>query len=415
MGRPGKLVPGRPALDLAANVLATPEPPLASLDRIVPAPVFAPDGSLVLNPGYHPAGRIYYAPTPGLVVPSVPDRPTDAELAAAVALYRGDLFGDFPFEGDADRAHVLALALTPYLRDLIDGPTPLYLIQAPTPGTGKTLLAQVALYPFLGAPVAAMAEGRDEEEWRKRVTAALLALLPVVLIDNLRLPLAAASVSAALTSRTWSDRVLGVSEVAEVTVRNIWVATANNPTLSEETARRTISARLDARCDRPWRRDGFRHADLIGWADERRGDLIAAALTIGRAWLAAGRPKGERTLGMFESWSAVLGSVLEVAGVPGFLDNLDDFYAEADAEGEAWRAFLGAWREEHGDEEVTAAELLQLATETLDLGEGGERSRITRLGRKLGESRDRQFGDLRLERPRVLRGSNLYTLREVAR
>ena len=39
--------------------------------------------------------------------------------------------------------------LLPFVRELIDGPTPLHLIEKPTPGTGGTLLATVAaLYTF---------------------------------------------------------------------------------------------------------------------------------------------------------------------------------------------------------------------------------------------------------------------------
>lgn len=39
--------------------------------------------------------------------------------------------------------------LNPFVRDLIDGPTPLHLIEAPVAGTGKGLLASIAMLPAL--------------------------------------------------------------------------------------------------------------------------------------------------------------------------------------------------------------------------------------------------------------------------
>jgi len=55
-----------------------------------------------------------------------------------------ELLIDFPFADEASRANALALLLLPYVRPLIVGPTPLHLITAPTQGTGKDLLAQLA-------------------------------------------------------------------------------------------------------------------------------------------------------------------------------------------------------------------------------------------------------------------------------
>src|SRR5207244_2518221 len=99
--------------------------------------------------------------------------------------------------------------------------------------------------------------------------------------------------------------------------RAVWLASGNNTKLSRELIRRTLWCRLDARVDAPWERSEFRHPHLIRWAKENRGALVHAALTLCQAWVAAGRPAGQRTLGMFEGWAEVVGGVLEVAGVPG--------------------------------------------------------------------------------------------------
>lgn len=414
--REGKARPAHPPLPVVKDMLARPNPPLPILTRIIEAPVFAPDGSLHLAPGYSPASRAYYAPAPGFAVPPVPDRPSAADLERARALLLGELLGDFPFISDAERAHALALLLLPAARELIDGTTPLHLIEKPTPGTGASLMADLLAHLVTGRRPGSMTEGCDEDEWRKRITAKLRGGPSVVLIDNVRRRLEAAALSAALTSDPWEDRLLGATEQVRVPVRCAWVATGNNPRLSDEIARRTVRIRLDARTDRPWLRDGFRHPDLRAWAAGRRGELVWATLTLIQAWLAAGRPEGKASLGGFERWAKAMGGILEVAGVPGFLENLGAFYEESDAEGAAWRSLVAAWWAYHGDREVGAAELFLLLTSPdgdsidLGLGEGTDRALKTRFGKALGAKRDRQFGDLRIVRVGVLHSAQRWRL-----
>jgi hypothetical protein len=112
------------------------------------------------------------------------------------------------------------------------------------------------------------------------------------------------------------------------------VATANNPTLSTEISRRCIRIRIDPRVDKPWQREGVKHPKLRTWITDHRGDLIWAALVLCRYGLQHGTVG--RPLGSYESWSDVLGRILQGAGFPGFLGNLDALYDRADVEGAAW-------------------------------------------------------------------------------
>ena len=390
-----------PPVNVINDMLATPAPPLPILRGIAQAPIFASDGTLQTTPGYHPRSGVFYAPAKGFSVPDVSERPTAEELNKARALICDDLLGDFPFVEEPEQAHAIALAAIPFLRDLIDGPTPLHLIEKPSPGTGATLLVDMLTFPALGYPVAVMTEGRDEDEWRKRITSKLRTMPAFVSIDNLRRRLDSAAVSSAITSRSWEDRKLGATEMLKIPVRCAWIATGNNPALSTEIARRTVRIRLDAHQDRPWLRTGFRHENLRAWAEENRGQLVWAMLTMIRAWLVAGRPKGTARLGMFEQWSEVIGGVLSVAGIPGFLGNLSQFYEASDAEGETWRTFLGAWLEQFGAQEVSGKELWPLAVEAdLSLGDKSEQSQRIRLGTLIGEKRDRVY-DLSTGRVRI--------------
>ena len=116
---------------------------------------------------------------------------------------------------------------------MVDGPTPLHLIEKPTPGTGATLMVDAIATILTGAGASVMTEGRDDEEWRKRITAKLRQIPALVLIDNLRHELDSSALAAALTAPFWEDRILGASEMARLPIRCVWIATGNNPELLE--------------------------------------------------------------------------------------------------------------------------------------------------------------------------------------
>ncbi|MGA2621555.1 MAG: hypothetical protein ABSF26_28465 [Thermoguttaceae bacterium] len=399
-------VPASPPKDVVRDVLAQPDMPLPVLIRIVEAPIYAADGTLQTSPGYHRTGRIYYAPAIGLVVPDISAEPTPNEISTARQLVCEELLGDFPITSESELAHAVALFLLPFAREIIgNGATPIHLVEKPSPGTGATLMVDCLAYPAIGRPVAAMTEGRDEEEWRKRLTSKFRMCATYIFIDNLGRRLDSPTVSAAVTAPSWEDRILGHSEIIRVPVRCVWVASGNNPSVSNEISRRTIRIRLDAKTDQPWLREGFRIPNLRAWVKDNRGRLIWAALTMIRAWLVAGRPAGSRTLGMFEQWAETIGGILDVVGIPGFLGNLDDFYQESDAESAAWQSFILAWWERFQDQEVKVAELWETikGDVMLPILADSEQAQKIRLGKLLSDKRDRTFSVEIQGQPTLLR------------
>jgi hypothetical protein len=414
INRKGELVPAPPPTGLVKGLLATPDTNLPILAGIVSTPVFGRNGTLLTEPGYHPDARLLYHAASGFTVPPIPERPGEAEIAAARTLILDDLLGEFPFIGAAERAHAVVLLLLGFVRAMIDGPTPLHMIEKPTPGTGATLMVDAIATILTGVGASVMTEGRDDEEWRKRVTAKLRQIPSLVLIDNLRHELDSSALAAALTAPFWEDRILGVSEMARLPIRCTWIATGNNPSFSNEMARRLVRIRLDARVDQPWRRDGFRHPDLMGWVRSNRGRLVAACLTLCQGWIAAGRPRGRRSIGSYENWAQTLGGILETAGIEGFLGNLNEALEAADTEGEAWRAFVQVWWDRFGTADVGVADLFDLAVRAdpaIDIGDGSERSQRTRFGKLLPKLRDRVF-KLPYRRVRIARGERSHQARQ---
>lgn len=385
-----------PLTDVMRDMLADPRPPLPALNRVVRAPVCGPDGTIAYRTGYDPGAGNYNA---GPAVAPVPDDPTPAQVAAARSFLLDEFLGDFPFTGDAERAHALSLLLNPFLRDLVDGPTPLYLIEAPAAGTGKGLLAHMLTLPALGAPPVLLPPAGNEEETRKRLTAALVDLPEAILLDNVTRSIDSASLAAALTATMWTDRLLGRSETRSVRIRATWIATANNPSMSREIARRIIRIRMDAQAERPEERAGFRHRHLARWAADHRRELIAAALTLVQAWLAAGAPMGDQVLGSFDDWAQVHGGVLDVAGVPGFLANRRNARYAISDEDAVIAEFVERWWALKGGAVVASKDLYEIARDLGDYPMGNsstENGMRMSFGRHLSKQDGRVFGRYRV-------------------
>jgi hypothetical protein len=398
-----------PVRDVARDMLVYPHPELPHLEAVASAPVFDRDGTLVSTPGYHPSARLWYRHD-GLQIGAIPERPTPDEVAAARSLLIDDLLVDFPFTADSDRAHALAALLLPFVRRMVAGCTPIHLLEAPTPGSGKGLLADLVSILILGRTCDPTTLSRDEDETRKKITSVLLKAQPVILLDNIKDGVDSAQLASALTSERWSDRILGQSRMIDLPNRATWIVTGNNLHLSLEIARRSVRVRIDAKVDQPWKRTGFKHDPLRDWVRTHRAELVRALATLVRAWLAAGQPTGARVLGSFESWARVVGGILEHAGIPGFLQDTDQLYEAADADGQEWREFASAWWTKFGPRWVTASDLLALALERDLLGsivrDKAQRAQKIRLGKALSTMRDRHLASYRVL---VGRNSNAKT------
>lgn len=360
--------------DLLANADVIAETGVPTLRQVVHCPVFAPDGTLHAERGYSPVTKCWYEPRGDLDVGEIPAEPSDEDVHRAAVDLTVDYLGDFAFEEDADRVHALALLLLPFARQLIPGPTPLHLVEASTPGTGKGLLAKAIFLLSYGAEVPSMTECRDEGEWSKSLTAKFATGQQVILIDNVSKVLSSAKLASALTQPVWEDRLLGGSRMLVTPVRHVFVATGNNVSMSREIVRRTVRCRMNAKMEHPWLRDKFHHDDLIAWGTENRSRLVRAALTLIRSWLVRGRRWWVgRALGSFEDWSRTVGGIIDnaressarVTGRPyepsAFLGNLQDLYAAASDDVEDERRLVELWHAAFGEREVPARELLPLA------------------------------------------------------
>lgn len=397
-------VPCAPVRDVARDMLAFPSPRLPAIESVAATPLFARDGRLVAARGYDAEERLWLEPARNLRQLAVAD--PLREIARSKELLLTELLGDFPFVNTSDRAHAVAAILLPFVRRMIDGPTPLHLFEAPVAGTGKSLLANVVSVIVQGVPAEARSFSNQEEEARKMLTAELARGRPLILLDNAneRRKIDSPTLAAVLTAHIWSDRILGRTEMTDLPNLALWVLTANNPSVSMEIARRCVRVRIDPHQDRPWMRSDFRHPNLVAWAMENRAALVRACIVLTQHWIDAGQPAGGRPLGSFERWAAVIGGILECAGIEGFLGSLEELYEEADTEGALWREFVQAWWEAFGSEVKHVGELCRFCEEHdligAVLGDKSERSQQQILRKALARRRDQVFGNRRLMLPK---------------
>ncbi len=337
------------------DILALGVWPFPPLDTIVEFPVFRPDGTLLETQGYDSITRLYYAPTPNLHIPAIPEYPTDDDILASVALIH-EVIGEFPYENEASYANAFGLLLTPLIRQAIHGHVPLALIDATRPGSGKSLLAETVSMIATGRKAAMMTAPYDDDEWRKRIASTLAEGATIIVIDNVKAKIQSASLDGALTSYIVKERILGQSKNGVYPQRATWMATGNNIQIGGDMPRRSYWIRMDAHSDKPWTRGNFAH-DLEQWVPEHRGEIIAALLTIARAWFAAGKPPAHLPrIGSFQPWTDTIGGIIaHTSLIDGFLNNLDQLYEQADEDAVQWAAFLHAWRDSYKEDEVLTA------------------------------------------------------------
>jgi hypothetical protein len=351
-----------PPLDIVATVIARGTWDLPAIEGVTDAPVLRADGSVLATPGYDAATRLYYEP--GTNYPAIPETREAAEVALTTLC---ELFCDFPFVAGGDLAATLALILSLVGRAAIAGEVPMFVATAPTPGSGKGKLVDVCSIIATGRKAPKMPPAGDNAEMAKRILALALESPPLVSIDNVEGALGSPALAMALTSGSITDRVLGETRSATASLRFVWCATGNNPEYKGDLGRRVVPITLDPKCEHPEDRHGFRYPDLEAHILSHRPRLVVAALTILRAYIAAGKPAhGLPAKGSFETWDRLVrGAIIWLAGPENDpLAGVVSIREDGDIDLDNLRALLTSWHRYFGDREVAVAELIEQAAKS---------------------------------------------------
>ena len=332
---------------------------LPVLTGIINAPTLRADGSLLNQPGYDAATGLLYDPQGGFF-PAIPAHPDRGLALSALRFLRG-VIETFPFVTGADRAVALSGMLTATIRRSLPA-APLHGFNAPTAGSGKSLLVDIASMIASGRPAAVIAQGKTEEEMEKRLGAALIAGDPLISIDNCEIGLGGELLCQVLTQPMLKVRLLGKSLNIEVPSTAAVFATGNNLTVVGDMTRRAIRCTLDAGVERPELREFDR--DPVATVAATRGDYVAAALTILRAFHLAGRPQQTTPLGSFTEWSRWVRDGLIWLGEADPCATMEEVRG-ADPKLEALTTVIEQWHTHLGSRRVSVKEVIDVATDQL--------------------------------------------------
>jgi putative DNA primase/helicase len=336
--RAKKVMPVNPPKEVAETILSrTGEWKFPAISGVISAPTMRPDGSLLAEPGYDEETHLLLVSPPEM--DPIPERPTRKDAERALALLEALLTG-FPFSDDVAKACALSAIITPVVRGAFPV-TPMHTSRAPAAGTGKSFLWDIVAAISIGQPMPVISTGGSEQELEKRLGARMMAGQPLISIDNVTGELGGEALCQYIERPTVAVRILGRSEDVRIEARGTSLfATGNNFVMVGDVCRRAVTTNLDAGVERPeLRQFDFDPVEVV-LAD--RGKYIAAALTICRAYLVAGRPNKAPKLASFEGWSDTVRSALIWLGKPDPVQSMEAAMVE-DPEREELAEMLEVW------------------------------------------------------------------------
>ena len=407
------------------QVLHTDWSDFPELTGVIDIPMLRSDGTLLDSDGYDAETGKYLAIPPSLNIPPISDVPSDDEIQRAKYLL-GEALEEFPFVDEASHANAMAFVLSMVLLPSIPGLLPMALITAPKAGTGKSFLVSLASTIATGGNASASAPPKsgNDEEFRKFVTAALLEDCHLLFLDNVEGRFSSTALNRALTGPSWTDRRLGETKVLNLPQHVVWAMTGNNIELAGDLPRRCYLIEMDPKVAQPSERE-FKRPDLLAWVADNRGDLLWACFTLARNWILKGKnPPPGKPFGSFNGWQFFIGGILHEAGVPGFLENRDTIFEDADPDQADWINLLTYFHNEFGGQEVATRDLMvsiadyEYRTElprplssAFDRANGTQ-GKLVSLSKQLGRINNQRFDDsnLRIEKVGVRQGASQWRI-----
>ncbi|MBF0235655.1 MAG: hypothetical protein HQK65_21870, partial [Desulfamplus sp.] len=325
------------------DIFVTPNKGLPPLKEIVDHPYFMKGGELVIKQGYNDRSKLYLERNYDKI--DIPDKPSQKDVEEAKEHFEKELIPDFRFETESDRATAIALALTPFIKEEINGKIPIIMCESSTSGTGKTLLANTLTYHVNNEFLKGISEGEKDDEFDKRINAELLKLPPFLFIDNINRKLKVQILQQITTQQgPIPIRILGRSKSPEVDITPIIIITGNNPEMHRDYARRVLPIRLDSDIPTPELRTGFKHTNQYDYIKQCRIKTLRSALIIIKNWYNQDMPMFEgQFMTSFIPFCKIIGGILQSCGVKGFLANREAILKKYDIQDEVFIEFLAQW------------------------------------------------------------------------
>ncbi len=333
---------------------------ISKLAGIISVPIMAADGRVIETDGYDPSTGLYLEFPDSTKWPGIPDAPDEITVAEALSRVWFP-FSKFPFVGPVDCGGTLAAILTAAIRPIL--PTaPGFYLGAPTPGSGKTLLA-FCLAAVAGQNAEAIPRAADEDEMRKRLFAASRQGAKVLLFDNISGVMESDSLCAFLTSGEITDRVLGVSRMVTTPANSLCILTGNNVIFAGDLNRRLIRIEIYPRCERPHER--LFDLNPLAHIRQNRLSIIRDILTVLRAAIQQSEQLSG-SYGSFDEWSGLIRRAVVWIGSKGWLKVDDPLLSvsaglDQDPEIKKLTALMCSWKNAFGKQGATIPEAIRSA------------------------------------------------------
>jgi hypothetical protein len=283
-----------------------------AVDQVTSTPLYLPDFSLC-KPGYNDGGSGYRVRYVGTV----------ADVADGMATIKAFL-DVMEFETDADRTNVIAAALTVMLCNHWPGGKPIIVVTSTKShggkettivfitGTGKSVSIsyQATNWAFERSFVGAINSNREAN---------------VLVVENVRLDRNDIVIASAFLERYATDPkpfLFSTGTGDPIRIRNdiVVAVSTNSGKLSEDIMNRGLPIHLHPIGDVADRRPAIgnpKHDFLPAHRDRIAAELRGMI----ERWKAAGQPLDEEVQHPFTQWAKVIGGILKVNGITGFLAN----------------------------------------------------------------------------------------------
>jgi hypothetical protein len=330
---------------------------LRPLAGVVRQPYFREsDGELITQAGYDKTSQRFGVFDARQFV--TPD-PTPEAARAALALLE-DLLTEFHFVSATDKAAALSAIFTAVVRPSLPY-APGFHIRAPVFGSGKTYLCEL-IGAFAGpAHNAKVSYPTTSEEATKVILALLLTSPAVIEFDDMDTDwIPHGTIKRMLTAEQITDRILGVSKIATVSTRTLFLGSGNNVGPIRDLLRRVLTIHIDPRCATPatMTYKGF----PVDKVRSCRGVYVAAVQTIIQAWRRAGMDRAEvgSIVTFSGAWSDYCRYPLMWLGHPDPATALLDQVSH-DPDGDALSGLMTEWREVFGSIATTVRKAVETA------------------------------------------------------
>jgi hypothetical protein len=187
-------------------------------------------------------------------------------------------------------------------------------------GVGKSLAAQCLAILKDGQQAAASSMEGGSKEIENQIASELNDGRTTLFFDNQKGQINCPTLEANITDAELGYRAFFTQSKIRRPNDVLWLLTTNDGKPSEDLLVRCIHVRLHYEGDPGTHQFLMTEDEVVGFVKANRAGILAEAAGMVRRWLDAGRVM-VRTVGRFEKFNNIVGSVLAANGLPGFLSN----------------------------------------------------------------------------------------------